>query len=242
MALTLAKNGAFPGLRGGGTLGASKSTILLGPRVTRGVNERGNNAKNTTCLPHTAHPQHTRALDANLRSLVDGVTLPNKQFNPSAFFSISYTTGSAAPSAALTASPPWMFDAAREFDSAYATTISPQESVPGYFSVNIDTTNPITSSTMILTFAQSIPGLRLEGILASLKSGSYDSKWFFFSTRYQIRLKLNGEVAEKLNDYSRWKIANYAWEVHMHKFGYGSTLAFQKRFFAEYGIDPVPGY
>jgi len=82
----------------------------------------------------------------------------------------------------------------------------------------------------------------VEGILASLKSGSYDSKWFFFSTRYQIRLKLNGEVAEKLNDYSRWKIANYAWEMHMHKFGYGSTLAFQKRFFAEYGIDPVPGY
>eukprot|EP00962_Isochrysis_galbana_P023434 scaffold7085_cov120-Isochrysis_galbana.AAC.3 len=82
----------------------------------------------------------------------------------------------------------------------------------------------------------------VEGILASLKSGSYDSKWFFFSTRYQIRLKLNGEVAEKLNDYTRLQIANYAWEMHMHKFGYGSTLAFQKRFYAEYGIDPVPGY
>eukprot|EP00962_Isochrysis_galbana_P048081 scaffold19935_cov108-Isochrysis_galbana.AAC.8 len=83
----------------------------------------------------------------------------------------------------------------------------------------------------------------VEGILASLKSGLYDNKWFFFSTRYQIRLKLNGEVAEKLNDYSRLKlkIANYAWEMHMHKFGYGSTLAFQKRFYASTELTPCRG-
>eukprot|EP00962_Isochrysis_galbana_P050372 scaffold21783_cov124-Isochrysis_galbana.AAC.3 len=39
-AVTLAKNGAFPGLRDDGALGAFKSTILLRPRVTRGVNTR----------------------------------------------------------------------------------------------------------------------------------------------------------------------------------------------------------
>lgn len=83
----------------------------------------------------------------------------------------------------------------------------------------------------------------VDGILASLKSGSYDSKWHFFSVRYKIKLKLNGDVAEKLNDYTRLQIANYEWERLMHKSGYATPPKGEcQRHFASYGVDPIPGY
>jgi hypothetical protein len=63
----------------------------------------------------------------------------------------------------------------------------------------------------------------IEGILGSLASGTYDTRWWYFSTRYQINLFLNGEVKDPLNDYTRWKMAMYEFEVHMHKHGYPTT-------------------
>eukprot|EP00962_Isochrysis_galbana_P021199 scaffold6259_cov122-Isochrysis_galbana.AAC.2 len=56
---------------------------------------------------------------------------------------------------------------------------------------------------------------------------------------------MTGEVAEsaeKLNDYIHSPADRElrVWEMHMHKFGWG-TLAQQKQwFYAEYGVDPVP--
>src|SRR6056297_1602674 len=58
----------------------------------------------------------------------------------------------------------------------------------------------------------------VEGILASLASGKYDSAWYYFSTRYQINLYLDGSVKDSLNDYTRHhKIADYVWEQRLDR-------------------------
>jgi hypothetical protein len=45
----------------------------------------------------------------------------------------------------------------------------------------------------------------VDGILVLLNSSTYDSMWHYFSVAKQIRLYLNGNVAEKLNDYTPLK-------------------------------------
>jgi hypothetical protein len=45
-------------------------------------------------------------------------------------------------------------------------------------------------------------------------------KWHFFSVANQIRLYLNGTVAEKLNDYTRHKIADYEYSRYTERVGY----------------------
>jgi hypothetical protein len=76
----------------------------------------------------------------------------------------------------------------------------------------------------------------IENILGSLASGKYDKDWWYFSTRYQINLYLNDQVKDSLNDYTRYKIAQYEFERHMDKHGYPTT-AEAKRFLAKYGVE-----
>jgi hypothetical protein len=44
----------------------------------------------------------------------------------------------------------------------------------------------------------------IKGVIDSIASGTYDSTWWYFSTRHQIRLKLNHEVHDTVNDYTRY--------------------------------------
>lgn len=78
----------------------------------------------------------------------------------------------------------------------------------------------------------------VDAILGSLKSGQYDKDWYYFSTRYQINLYLDGRVQTKLNDYTRHRICEYAWESHVHKRGYQIERGGSKRFYEKYGIEP----
>jgi hypothetical protein len=72
----------------------------------------------------------------------------------------------------------------------------------------------------------------IDGILGSLACSTYDNRWWYFSTRYQINLFLNGRVKDPLNDYTRWKIA-------LLTCGFGGrrwpTRMEIEHFFAEYG-------
>jgi hypothetical protein len=81
----------------------------------------------------------------------------------------------------------------------------------------------------------------VNNILGSLKARTYDNTWFYFSVRYQIRLFLNDEVQESLNDYSRYKIAHYEFERRLDRCCKSRsgwpTAAQTKHFFAKYGVE-----
>jgi hypothetical protein len=49
----------------------------------------------------------------------------------------------------------------------------------------------------------------IQGVIALLVSRKYDNSWWYFSTRHQINLKLNDELHDTVNDYTRYKIAHY---------------------------------
>jgi hypothetical protein len=78
----------------------------------------------------------------------------------------------------------------------------------------------------------------VDGILVSLNSGTYDSKWHYFSVANQIRLYLNGNVAEKLNDYTRLKIADYEYGRYLERVGYRfKPKGTIEKFYADYGVE-----
>jgi hypothetical protein len=80
----------------------------------------------------------------------------------------------------------------------------------------------------------------VDGILASLNSGTYDRKWYYFSVANQIRLypNLNGTVAEKLNDYTRLKIADYEYGRYLERVGYRfKAKGTIENFYADYGVE-----
>jgi hypothetical protein len=72
-----------------------------------------------------------------------------------------------------------------------------------------------------------------------LNSGTYDHKWHFFSVANQIRLYLNGTVAEKqLNDYTRLKIADYEYGRYLERVGYRfKPKGTIEKFYADYGVE-----
>jgi hypothetical protein len=78
----------------------------------------------------------------------------------------------------------------------------------------------------------------VDGILVSLNSGMYDSKWYFFSVANQIRIYHNGTVAEKLNDNTRLKIADYEYGRYLERVGYHfKPKGTIEKFYADYGVE-----